>query len=176
MKVLKIKSKVIISVVLVFLLSVILAFYLDLNGYNKYLTEVEKQSNKYGVDKHLVLAIIKSESNFDKDALSKRGAIGLMQIMPSTAEFISEKLKIKDSYNLYDYKTSIKFGVYYLSYLKQKFKDEYKIICAYNAGEGRVENWLKLGVLTNSKVPYKETKTYLKRVLRRKKLYKFIIK
>ena len=172
---LKVKRKILLLFILIALGFLAIIFF-NINGYKKYLAEVEYYSNLYGVDKHLVLAIIKTESNFNEIAVSSKGAIGIMQIMPETANFIAEKLGESGDYNLLDYKTSINYGVYYLSYLKNKFKNEYEIICAYNAGEGRVLSWLKLGILSENSVPFKETQNYLKRVKFRKFLYKKIAK
>ncbi len=136
---------------------------------------MEYYSQKYGVNKYLVLAIIKTESGYNENAVSSKGALGIMQIMPETAKFISERLNVKE-YNLLDYKTSIEFGVYYLSYLEKKFNNEYEIICAYNAGEGRVLSWLKLGILSENSVPFKETRNYLKKVKLRKFLYSKLLR
>ena len=152
-----------------------LAFlYLNVGGFNYYLKCVEYYSNKYGIEKELVLSIIKTESNFNPKAVSQKGAIGIMQIMPKTAEFIARELKV-NSYDLFNYDTSINFGVYYLSYLSKKYKDEHIVICSYNAGETRVNSWLKLGLLNDNKTPYKETTNYLKRVKFRKKLYSLML-
>ncbi len=112
---------------LVFLMAVIFVFSFTVflfaytSGYKEYLGSVERYSKKYGVDEALILAIIKTESGFDKNAVSKKGAKGLMQIMPETANFIAERLG-RGEYDLFDGNTSIEFGVYYLSYLFERFK------------------------------------------------------
>ncbi len=171
-----IKKRIILTSLALLILGFIALIFFNVNGYKKYKTEIEYYCKIYGVDKHLVYAIIKTESNYNESAVSSKGAIGIMQIMPETASFIAEKLKFTREYNLLDYKTSIEFGVYYLSYLKGKFKNEYEIICAYNAGEGRVLSWLKLGILSENSIPFKETETYFRRVKFRKFLYKKIAK
>ncbi len=164
-----------------FILSVLLLFsflaflFIDTYGYKEHLDNVIFYSNKYGVDKNLVLAVMKTESNFKTNALSSKGAVGIMQIMPKTAEFISRELN-RESYDLKDEKTSIEFGVYYISYLSKKFKNEHEVICAYNAGEGKVFNWISQKVISKNKTPYKETTNYLKLVKLRKFLFNLIVK
>ncbi|MBO5888727.1 MAG: lytic transglycosylase domain-containing protein [Clostridia bacterium] len=171
---LKNKNKVLIVFAILIILGFLAFIFFNVNGYKKYLKEIEYYSKLYGVEKHLVLAVIKTESNFNENAISNKGALGIMQIMPNTANFIAKKLG-DSSYNLLDYKTSIKYGVYYLSYLKNKFNNEYEIICAYNAGEGRVLSWINLGILSENSVPFKETETYLKMVKLRKFLYSKLV-
>ncbi|MBO5851371.1 MAG: lytic transglycosylase domain-containing protein [Clostridia bacterium] len=169
------KFKRLFLVFLILLVILPLAFlYLNVGGFNYYLKCVEYYSNKYGIEKELVLSIIKTESNFNPKAVSQKGAVGIMQIMPKTAEFIASELKVSN-YDLFDYNTSINFGVYYLSYLTKKYSNEHIVICSYNAGETRVNSWVKLGLLKDNETPYKETTNYLKRVKLRKKLYSLIV-
>ena len=142
----------------------------------KYEKIVESNSYKFSVDENLIFATIKVESNFNEKAVSSAGAIGLMQIMPKTAEFIAKNLGENSSYDLTDYKTNIKFGVYYLSYLLKKFPLKATAICAYNAGEGIVSNWLKDSRYSRDGksleyIPYKETREYLVKILSTEKKY-----
>lgn len=146
----------------------------------KYEEYVEKYSAEYRVPPELVYSIIKCESNFDSAAVSGDGAIGLMQMMPSTfndltTNKLSEDL---DTGMLYDPETNIKYGVYYLSYLKTYFDDWNTVAAAYNAGYNRVREWLKDkeyssdGIsLINSKIPYAETRKYCERVARAREKY-----
>lgn len=133
---------------------------------NTYDDLVEKYSNEYRLEKEFVLAIIKAESNFDEKAVSKSGAMGLMQIIPSTAKWISEELD--DFYlkeNLFDAETNIRYGCFYLNYLFSKFNSINEVICAYNAGEGVVRQWLdENGNLIESKISIGETKIYYEKV------------
>lgn len=169
----KIKRLFIVFLILLIILPLTFLLF-NVSGFNYYLKGVEYYSKKYGVEKHLVLAVIKTESNFNKNAISSKGAVGLMQIMPETAEFIASELGFS-SYDLQDADISINFGTYYLNYLSKKYEKEYMVICAYNAGEGRVNSWIKLGLITEYKTPYKETTNYLKKVKLRKKLYNLIL-
>ena len=134
----------------------------------KYKSEVLSQAEKYGVDKNLVFAIIKCESGFNPNAKSNKGAVGLMQLMPETAEFISVKIA-KKNYDLSSPTDNISLGVAYLKYLIDKFGETLALYC-YNAGEGRVKRFLDGG--GNIKFfPYAETTTYVKKVLKAKRQY-----
>ena len=133
----------------------------------KYKNYVVAYAKKYNLNKSLVYAVIKAESNFDEKAVSKTGARGLMQLIQPTAEWIAEELELKDfSYDdMFNPEINVWFGCFYLNYLSTKFKDEKAVICAYNAGEGVVRNWLDGNdMLDDNKISYAETKKYLSRV------------
>ena len=166
MKLLKIKF--ISIIILIFFVTCSLLFVFCGYGYKKIAITYAK---RYNVEVELVIATIKVESNFNKNSLSPKGAIGLMQILPTTADYINDKLNYSTEIDLYNPKTNIEFGTYYLSYLLDKFKSEDIAICAYNAGEGTVIKWgLTKGFSTN-KIKYKETLQYYKKVKFYKKLY-----
>ena len=140
----------------------------------KYKNYVVAYAEKYDLDISLVYAVIKAESDFDRNAVSKTGARGLMQIIKPTAEWIAEELEIDDfSYDdMFIPETNIRFGCFYLNYLFSKFDDVQVVICAYNAGEGVVKDWLNDdGILDESKISYAETKKYLSRVIGFIKVY-----
>ena len=135
----------------------------------EYIELVEKYSEEYGVPEALTLAVIKTESNFRADAVSRAGAMGLMQMMPLT--FRDMQSRIGEEYNddmLLDPEISIKYGTYYLAYLYRYFDNWENAVAAYNAGMGNVSSWLKNdeyskdGELIN--IPFTETDRYLKRV------------
>lgn len=134
----------------------------------KYKHYVEEYSSNFNVDKNLVYAIIKCESSFEQNAISSKGAVGLMQLMPQTANFMAEKIGLKN-YQLTLAKDNILLGVAYLGYLTKKF-GQVLAIYAYNAGEGRVQRFLDGGGDIRY-FPYMETCTYVKRVLKAKKWY-----
>lgn len=141
----------------------------------KFREEVFSACEDFSIDKALVFAVIKVESDFNKDAVSSKGAVGLMQIKPSTAEYIAQKT-FTTSYDLYSPKTNIRFGVWYLRYLILRFEDISVALCAYNAGEGNVSLWLKnreysLDGRTLNKIPYPETDAYLKKIEKSRKKY-----
>lgn len=133
-----------------------------------------------GLDEKLVYAVIKAESNFKRDATSSAGALGLMQIMPATAEFICERNKISfDIARLTEAEYNIQLGCLYLRYLLERFPCTRTALAAYNAGEGTVSGWLKNaeispdGIELNA-IPYPETAQYVKKVEKFLKIYRFL--
>lgn len=137
---------------------------------------VIEYADKYELDRALVFAVIQVESSFDKNSVSKAGAEGLMQITPTTASYIAKKLG-KEKYDIFNERTNIEFGCYYLRYLFNRFYYTDTVICAYNAGEGNIKYWLKnqeysLDGKTFIKVPYKETEEYRNKIQRSYKKYK----
>ena len=158
--------------------AVIVVFCLLGFGWHRYLwfdlqydDVVSKYCNEYKVQKSLAYAVIKAESNFKTDAVSSKGAVGLMQIMPSTATFVANSID-KKSFDLKNPRDNIQIGIYYLSYLQTKFDDVTFVVASYNAGENNVKKWIENG----GKIPYPETKTYLKRVTLNQKIYNALYK
>ena len=147
----------------------------------KYSDEITAASQKHNVEAAVIYSIIKAESNFRTDAVSPAGAIGLMQVMPSTALFIAEKIEL-DGFTfgkLFEPETNIEIGTAYYRYLLNKFGDGETALAAYNAGEGAVGGWLKSPdnsddgrIIKN--IPYPETKEYVKRVEGNMKIYKYL--
>ena len=119
---------------------------------DKYRKFITKASKDYKVSPHLITAVITVESCFRPNARSSSGAAGLMQLMPATARRFG-------TYNRYNNKHNIKAGTKYLSFLLKKFNGNVLLAAAaYNAGEGAVDKY-------NGVPPYKQTKTYVRRVL-----------
>lgn len=166
--------KLIILIILIIFILLSLVFYIEIGKYKKYESLVLKYSKEYKVDENLIFALLKTESNFNKTAISKKGAIGIAQMLPSTADYIADIIGYSKGYNLFNEDTAINFATYYLAYLSSKFDSELQVVCAYNAGEGRVEEWLTRQNLTPKNIPFKETKNYYKKIKRRKFLYKVI--
>ena len=139
----------------------------------KYSEIVETYAVEYDLDTPLVYSVIKAESNFDTNAVSKAGAKGLMQLLPSTAKWIAEKLgDVFDEQLLFDPDFNIKYGCFYLRYLIDKFGDIDTAVCAYNAGETAVRLWLnESGELDETKIDYEETKKYLEKIRILRKAY-----
>ncbi|WP_413854300.1 lytic transglycosylase domain-containing protein [Candidatus Ruminimicrobium bovinum] len=136
----------------------------------KYYDIINKYCSMYTVEPSLIQAIIKVESNFNVNAKSKKGATGLMQIMPSTAKEIASVFKIEnfDAEKLYDQETNIMFGTYYCYYLLNIFDNNLNLaLAAYNAGLGNVQQWKQ----SNNKIeydaehiPFKETKKFVRKI------------
>ena len=132
-----------------------------------------------GMDASLVYAIIKAESGFDENAISSAGAVGLMQLLPSTAEFICEREKIPYSEaRLTEKEYNVRLGCLYFKYLLARFKAIETALAAYNAGEGVVSGWLKNKEFsedgrTLKRIPYPETAQYVKKVKKFLKIYRF---
>ena len=144
--------------------------------YNEY---VEKYSKENNVDKYMIYAIIKAESNFKSDVKSNSNAIGLMQLLENTAVEMSNSIKQDEitEKSLYDPEMNIKLGISYYSYLLKHYKgNNILALTAYNAGMGNVDNWIKKGVIKSDgsdieNIPYKETNNYVRKILRDYKLY-----
>ena len=149
----------------------------------KYEKEVISASLNNGIDKTVVFAVIKVESGFNERAVSDKGAVGLMQITPKTAEYIAALKGISD-YDLFLPKTNIDFGVFYIKYLLNKFGNIKTALIAYNAGEGNVLSWLKdekysFDGVTLKAVPFKESGEYIakieKTIKKYRKLYPYLL-
>ena len=142
----------------------------------KYQKEINKYAEEFSLDAELLAALIYVESRFDKYSESAKGAVGLMQLMPSTAFWIAEQLEY-DNFNLEDLndpELNIKFGSWYFAYLYQKFdNNSIKTIAAYNAGESNVRNWIDNGWEGNieHKLPFNETDNFVRRVISTRDYY-----
>ncbi len=137
---------------------------------------VEKYSFEYKVPEKICYAVIKCESGFDSAAKSVAGAVGLMQIMPSTFEYLCSLMgETHEVGMLYDPETNIRFGIYYLSILYERFGFWETAFAAYNAGPTRVDEWISAGKADDSgrltEIPITETATYLERVTSAVKMY-----
>jgi len=139
----------------------------------KHIKEIRKYTRSTIIDPALALAVIRQESAFQENALSRANARGLMQLMPATAKQVAKQLKLKLS-NLGQLDSpdmNIQLGVFYLNDIKhQLMKHPVLAIAAYNAGKRRVENWLsiKQGVAVDvwiETIPFRETRNYLRNIL-----------
>ena len=130
--------------------------------YQKLGTHLQEASSAHGVDYALLQALIATESGFDPAAISPKGAVGLMQLMPDTARRygVAGDAKTPVEKKLTDPRTNIKAGTRYLRYLLDLFPGRLELaLAAYNAGEGAVQR-------AGNKIPnYKETQNYVKTVM-----------
>lgn len=145
----------------------------------KYSEYVEKYAKEYNIDKYMVYAIIKAESNFNENAKSSSDAIGLMQIMEITAIETARKMDLEvTEEDLFKPDLNINIGLKYFTYLLNHYNNNYPlVIIAYNAGMGNVDAWLKDGTIKEDgtdieNVPFKETNNYVRKILRDYEIYK----
>ena len=146
---------------------------------NEYKTSVNKYSNMYDLSDELVYAVIRAESKFDENAVSAKGAVGLMQIMEPTGDWAAEKIGL-DSVDLYDPDTNIHIGCFYLAYLLDMYDEDLKCtLAAYNAGQTNVNQWLEDEKYSKDgknldKIPFDETEKYVEKVTNNIKKYGFL--
>jgi len=126
---------------------------------NDYKKVIDQASVEYGIDSSLIKAVIHAESAFNHRATSSKGAQGLMQLMPYTADYLS----VDDPYDPED---NIKGGTKYLSMLMERFKNDTQLVlAAYNAGPESVEKYKGVP-------PFEETKDFIKKVMTYYEQYK----
>lgn len=134
------------------------------------------------IDPYLLAAVIKTESNFNSMAESPKGARGLMQIMPETAEWVSRQMGDNNfqPYMLYMPEANIKIGSWYMQNLLQEFNgDVILMLAAYNGGRGNVKKWLASRNWTGEQrtldqIPYRETREFVRKVLWTQKIYRHL--
>lgn len=140
---------------------------------------VYKYAQEYEVDPIMVFSIIKAESNFNPNVVSSSNAIGLMQLMDTTAEEIAKKLEInfEKGMSLYNPELNIMLGTKYFSNLMKEYNNNYLLaLTAYNAGIGNVKKWIEQGIIKEDgsdieNIPFKETNNYVRKIVRDYKIY-----
>jgi len=141
---------------------------------------VKQYAEQRGVDPYLILALIRQESLFDARARSSAAALGLMQLLPSTAKRVAKQLGVSSPSpdTLFEPEVNLALGTQYLKDLLQRYSNNwFKAIAAYNAGESAVDRWEKL-IDTDDieefveRIPYAETRGYVKLVMRNHRIYK----
>lgn len=178
------------SIVIILILCAAMALALLLNGIltliersshpNDYKEIIEKYASEYNIPEYIIFAVIKVESDFDPYAESRAGAIGLMQMMPSTFEWLTGEEHLGEDLSkreLFDPEVSIRYGCYYLRYLFEKFHNWDTVFAAYNGGEGNVAKWLADDEYSDGKgnltsIPFEETRNYVKKVNKQIENYK----
>ncbi|NIP38900.1 MAG: transglycosylase SLT domain-containing protein [Candidatus Dadabacteria bacterium] len=141
---------------------------------------VHKYSKLYGVDEYIIYSIMREESRYQKDVVSPAKAIGLMQLIPDTGRKTAKELGIKDysKKKLYDPETNIRLGSYYFKKVLDEFGGNvFFALGGYNAGPHRIYQWKKRFPGLNmdefvEEVPFRETRNYIRRVLRSYGAYK----
>lgn len=186
----KIKVIGVILIILIFIIAILFKVIKVQDSVYKYFYPIKyeeyvyKYAEKYNVDPLLVFSIIKAESNFNERVVSSSGAVGLMQLMESTAEELAEELGIdyKKGETLYNPEMNIMLGVNYYSKLIKAYNNDCKLaLAAYNAGIGNVDNWIENEVIQDDgsdieNIPFNETNNYVRKTLRNYEIYKDLYK
>ena len=136
----------------------------------RYQAIVRGHARNYRLDPALLAAVIYQESKFDATARSSSGAVGLMQLLPATAEGIAlhtggTKFRLSD---LDDPEINVRYGSWYLRHLLDKYGNEQLALAAYNAGQHNVDTWQAAG----EGIQFAETRDYVARVEHLKKVYR----
>jgi len=131
---------------------------------------VRGHARNYDLDPALLAAVIYQESKFKANARSSSGAVGLMQLLPATAQGIAvhtggTQFRTSD---LYDPEINVRYGSWYLRHLLEKYGDERTALAAYNAGQDNVDRWRASG----SGIQFAETRAYVERVEELKDIYR----
>ena len=166
------KKKLILILLILIVLGV--ALFIGKNDIYKYLYPkkysdyVEFYSKEYNLDENLVYSIIKAESKFKEDAVSRKGAKGLMQIGDGTRDWAAEELKL-EKVDIFKPQDNIRIGCWYLNRLYREFGDLDLVIAAYNGGSGNVKKWLADEEFSSDgenleTIPFKETASYVEKV------------
>ena len=162
--------------IIIFLVELVYLYFIP----KKYDDIIDKYSTEYNVDRSLVKAVIFKESRFKETAVSSKGAIGLMQLMPSTALWLMNKLKIED-YKIESADNNIRLGTYYLSYLMNLMdSDEEHALLAYNAGPENAKRWVNSEGYNkedmDNYVDFNETRKYVREIKLTRNIISFMDK
>jgi peptidoglycan lytic transglycosylase len=136
----------------------------------RYTEYVRVHAREHSLDPALVAAVIYQESKFKSGAKSSSGAIGLMQLTPSTARGIAIRThgNAFRTEDLYNPEINIRYGAWYLDNLFRKYGSERLVLAAYNAGQGNVDRWRARG----EDIQFSETKAYVSRVEDLQRIYR----
>lgn len=143
---------------------------------------IDEAAEQYSVDKYFLAALIRTESNYKTDKVSSKGAAGLMQIMPETADWLAGTAGIRAPLGdrLFEPEINIQIGAMYVSYIRSQFANELGkydtasdlaiVAAAYNAGPGILRRWLTDGTWSgkyadSGQIPYGETRHFVERVV-----------
>ncbi len=169
------KTKIIIVFAVLVAVSAYFIAYIDKRtGVFKtsvYKSSVMFYSDEFGVDPLLVKAVMKRESNMNPEALSNKGAVGLMQIMPATGQDIANQLNLKnfDAQMLKEPDLNIRFGTFYLEKLLNYYDNNLiLVLAAYNAGIRNVDKWLEADPKISksiSRIPFRETRRHTRAII-----------
>jgi len=142
------------------------------------------EANAGEIDPAVILAVIMAESSFRPYVQSHAGAQGLMQLMPTTAEWVAQLMGKTDfdPETIWDPEVNIALGSFYLNWLMRRYNGDINLaVAAYNAGQGRVNSWLadpalSLDGRTLDTIPFTETRNYVERVEFNRRMYERILR
>lgn len=173
-RVISFSAFIIFSLLLILFLFGYMPYIFKRDTYPKeYSNEVAKYSEEFGIDENFVYAVIKVESNFEPYAKSNAGAIGLMQIIEDSFNWVSRKLD-EDTLvfeDMYIPENSIRYGCYMLSYLYDKYNSYELVAAAYHSGMTTVDGWILDGTVDPSEPDIgsfigDNTRHYVKKIMR----------
>jgi soluble lytic murein transglycosylase len=144
-----------------------------------YWSELKRSSAANGLDPYLVASLIRQESEFNPNAVSRANAVGLMQLLPKTGKAVAKQVKLKryDASQLYTPAVNLELGTRYFRGMVDKFGGFEYALAAYNAGSDRVDEWLAQGKYRDPQefvesIPFTETREYVQAILRNASVYK----
>ena len=133
---------------------------------------IREAARRNGLEPAFVAGVIHTESRFRTGARSPQGAYGLMQMLPTTAEFVQQRSGIRGDFR--DPETNIRLGSWYLGYLQDRYRGDRRLmLAAYNSGEGTVDGWISNeGFDIAEDIPYEETRNYVDNSLQARRTYR----
>jgi soluble lytic murein transglycosylase len=144
-----------------------------------YWVDLKKFSTENGLDPYLVASLIRQESEFNPNAISRANAVGLMQLLPTTGKKVAKEAKLHhfNASQLYTPAVNLQLGTRYFKSMVDKFGSFEYALAAYNAGSDRVEDWLAAGKYRDPQefvesIPFTETREYVQAILRNANVYK----
>ncbi len=145
-----------------------------------YWSDLKRSSAANGLDPYLVASLIRQESEFNPNAVSRANAVGLMQLLPKTGKLVAKEVKLKryTAGQLYTPAVNLQLGTRYFRGMVDKFGGSFEYaLAAYNAGSDRVEDWLSQGKYRDPQefvesIPFTETREYVQAILRNASVYK----
>jgi soluble lytic murein transglycosylase len=145
-----------------------------------YWTDLKRSSTANGLDPYLVASLIRQESEFNPNAVSRANAVGLMQLLPKTGKAVARQVNLKryNASQLYTPAVNLQLGTRYFRGMVDKFGGSFEYaLAAYNAGSDRVEDWLSQGKYRDPQefvesIPFTETREYVQAILRNASVYK----
>jgi soluble lytic murein transglycosylase len=145
-------------------------FYLRARYPLEYQHIVRGHAQNHDLDPALLAAVVYAESGFDPNAQSAAGAIGLMQLLPETANGIAlrtggDRFVVAD---LRDPEINVRYGSWYLAHLRDRYGETALVLAAYHAGPGRVDQWRAEGL----GIPFPDTRAYVEEVQRLRRVYR----